>query len=120
MHADVGTSGAAAASAGPSSSAILTTAPPTLASSLLPASVAEQIRKAQIKAALAGQAPAAWAIGSRCQAVYSADGNYYGTIACTILTNLMICNSMTYACAVCASMCLYFVPHAYRYKGATG
>ncbi|GLC35098.1 hypothetical protein PLESTM_000279300 [Pleodorina starrii] len=44
---------------------------------ILPASVAEQIRKAQIRAALTGQAPAEWAIGAQCQAVYSADGEYY-------------------------------------------
>ncbi|EFJ51259.1 hypothetical protein VOLCADRAFT_103530 [Volvox carteri f. nagariensis] len=44
---------------------------------ILPASVAEQIRKAQIRAALTGQAPGEWAIGAQCQAVYSADGEYY-------------------------------------------
>ncbi len=31
----------------------------------------------QIRAALTGQAPAEWAIGAQCQAVYSADGEYY-------------------------------------------
>jgi len=39
--------------------------------------VAQQIRAAQQKAALAGQAPPAWAIGARCQAVYSLDGEWY-------------------------------------------
>jgi len=39
--------------------------------------VAQQIRSAQQKAALAGQAPAAWAIGAKCQAVYSLDGEWY-------------------------------------------
>lgn len=39
--------------------------------------VAEQIRAAQQKAALGGQAPAAWAIGGRCQAVWSGDGGWY-------------------------------------------
>ena len=42
------------------------------------AQVAEQIRAAQQKAALGGQAPAAWAIGARCQAVWSGDGGWYG------------------------------------------
>jgi survival-of-motor-neuron-related-splicing factor 30 len=45
--------------------------------SILPASVAEQIRKAQVRAAILGQADAAWAIGAKCQAVYSADGKFY-------------------------------------------
>ena len=31
----------------------------------------------QVRAALTGQAPAEWAIGAPCQAVYSADGEYY-------------------------------------------
>ncbi|GMH40184.1 hypothetical protein BSKO_08088 [Bryopsis sp. KO-2023] len=45
--------------------------------SILPASVAEQIRRAQIRAALSGTAPAVWAVGARCQAVYSADEQWY-------------------------------------------
>lgn len=45
--------------------------------SILPASVAEQIRRAQIRAALSGTAPAIWAVGARCQAIYSADGQWY-------------------------------------------
>ena len=39
--------------------------------------VAEQIRTAQQRAALQNQAPATWAIGARCQAVYSGDGEWY-------------------------------------------
>ena len=39
--------------------------------------VAEQIRAAQQKAALSGQAPAAWAIGARCEALYAGDGQWY-------------------------------------------
>lgn len=51
--------------------------PPTLnLPSILPASVAEQIRRAQVRAALTGQAPVAWAIGAKCQALYS-DGEWY-------------------------------------------
>lgn len=38
--------------------------------------VAAQIRATQAKAALLGQAPAAWAIGAPCQALYS-DGKWY-------------------------------------------
>ncbi len=53
-------------------------APPQLhLPSILPASVAEQIKKAQVRAAILGQADAAWAIGAKCQAVYSADGQFY-------------------------------------------
>jgi hypothetical protein len=71
----------AAAGAGPSSDAlqqvqIITPAALNLPSNL-PASVAAQIRRAQAKAALAGQAPAAWAVGAAVHALYSADGQYY-------------------------------------------
>ncbi len=45
--------------------------------SMLPPQVAEQIRAAQQRAALTGQAPASWAIGAACQAVWAADGNWY-------------------------------------------
>lgn len=45
--------------------------------SILPPQVAQQIRAAQIRAALSGQAPAAWAVGAKCQAMYSADGEFY-------------------------------------------
>lgn len=47
--------------------AVQTAAPAV--SSFLPPQVAQQIRAAQQKAALAGQAPANWAIGARVQAV---------------------------------------------------
>lgn len=47
---------------------------------MLPASVAEQIRRAQMKAALSGQAPPAWAIGAQCIALYSGDGQYYPAV----------------------------------------
>ncbi|CAD7705113.1 unnamed protein product [Ostreobium quekettii] len=52
-------------------------APSVKLPSTLPASVAEQIRRAQVKAALLGQAPPAWAVGAECQAVYSGDGQWY-------------------------------------------
>ena len=59
---------------------------PAVAASLLPASVAEQIRKAQVRAALLGQAPAAWAVGCKCQAMYNADGKFYGThVMCSVV-----------------------------------
>lgn len=63
----VGPAGAAPAAGG--------AAPPSV-SSLLPPQVAEQIRHAQQRAALAGQGPAEWAIGAKCRAVYSGDGNW--------------------------------------------
>jgi survival-of-motor-neuron-related-splicing factor 30 len=47
---------------------------------ILPASVAEQIRKAQVRAAILGQADPAWAIGAKCQAIYSADGQFYNAV----------------------------------------
>ncbi|PNH12932.1 Survival of motor neuron-related-splicing factor 30 [Tetrabaena socialis] len=72
----------AAAAAGPSGPVARIITPPELnLPAILPASVADQIRKAQVRAALTGQAPAEWAIGAQCQAVYSADGEYYdGTV----------------------------------------
>lgn len=45
-------------------------------STLLPPQVAEQIRLAQQRAALAGQGPPAWAVGAKCRALYSGDGNW--------------------------------------------
>lgn len=52
-------------------------AQPTGASStVLPPQVAEQIRHAQQRAALGGHGPAAWAVGAKCKAVYSGDGNW--------------------------------------------
>lgn len=56
---------------------ITTQAPSLQLPSILPPQVAQQIRSAQQKAALQGQAPAVWAIGARCQAVYSGDGEWY-------------------------------------------
>jgi survival-of-motor-neuron-related-splicing factor 30 len=44
---------------------------------MLPASVADQIRRAQVKQALLGQGNAAWAVGNPCLALYSGDGQYY-------------------------------------------
>jgi survival-of-motor-neuron-related-splicing factor 30 len=44
---------------------------------MLPASVADQIRRAQVKQALLGQGNAAWAVGNACLALYSGDGQYY-------------------------------------------
>ncbi|KAL3140953.1 hypothetical protein ABBQ32_005477 [Trebouxia sp. C0010 RCD-2024] len=67
--------GATAVSA-PSTSAVVT-APSLQLPSILPPQVAEQIRSAQQRAALQNQAPASWAIGARCQAVFSGDGEWY-------------------------------------------
>lgn len=61
--------------------AAITTAPQLSLPSILPPQVAFQIRAAQQKAALNGQAPGAWAIGARCQALYSGDGEQHeGTV----------------------------------------
>ena len=60
----------------PSTSAVVT-APSLQLPSILPPQVAEQIRSAQQRAALQNQAPATWAIGARCQAVFSGDGEWY-------------------------------------------
>ncbi|KAF6257849.1 hypothetical protein COO60DRAFT_1701647 [Scenedesmus sp. NREL 46B-D3] len=73
---------AAAAAAAPSSSLeqqqqqIATPAELNIAA-MLPASVADQIRRAQVKQALLGQGNAAWAVGAACVALYSGDGQYY-------------------------------------------
>lgn len=58
----------------------INTAPILSLPSQLPASVAEQIRRAQVKAALSGQAPPAWAIGAKVEAPYSADGQFYNAV----------------------------------------
>lgn len=47
--------------------------------------VAQQIRAAQQKAAILGQAPAAWAIGGECQALYS-DGQWYEAVVKAVTT----------------------------------
>ncbi|GAB4813628.1 hypothetical protein N2152v2_000674 [Parachlorella kessleri] len=72
----------APAGAGPSHPvAAITAAPDLRLPSVLPPQVALQIRQAQQRAAMAGQAPPSWAIGAKCQAVYSDDGQWYnGTI----------------------------------------
>lgn len=64
--------------AGPSSrpQAVVTTAPQLQLPAILPKQVANQIRWAQQKAALSGQAPPAWAIGAPCIARHS-DGEQY-------------------------------------------
>jgi survival-of-motor-neuron-related-splicing factor 30 len=46
-------------------------------SSTLPPTVAQQIKLAQQRAALAGHGSAAWAIGAEIQAKYSGDGMWY-------------------------------------------
>lgn len=66
---------AAGGAAEPADAATATPQAPA-AASLLPPQVAEQIRQAQQRAALAGQGPAAWAVGAMCRAVYSGDGNW--------------------------------------------
>jgi survival-of-motor-neuron-related-splicing factor 30 len=43
----------------------------------LPGSVADQIKRAQQRSALTGQAPAGWAAGAECLAYYAADGQWY-------------------------------------------
>ena len=55
---------------------MVTTAPQLQLPSILPLQVANQIRWAQQKAALSGQAPPAWAIGASCTALHS-DGQQY-------------------------------------------
>uniref|UniRef100_A0A7S0VKM0 Survival of motor neuron-related-splicing factor 30 n=1 Tax=Polytomella parva TaxID=51329 RepID=A0A7S0VKM0_9CHLO len=63
--------------AAPVASVAVTTAPELILPASLPPQVADQIRRAQAKAALLGRKPPAWAIGSKCQAIYAADGLYY-------------------------------------------
>lgn len=58
----------------------MTAAPQILLPSILPPQVANQIRAAQQKAALSGQAPVAWAIGAKCHALYSDGQHYEGTV----------------------------------------
>lgn len=70
----------------PSTSAVIT-APSLQLPSILPPQVAEQIRSAQQRAALQNQAPAAWAIGARCQAVFSGDGEWYNASVSGVTTS---------------------------------
>ncbi len=67
---------AAAPSAPAAPVAAITEAPEVRVPSVLPPHVAQQIRAAQQRAALQGQGPAAWAIGAKVQAQYSADDNW--------------------------------------------
>lgn len=71
-----GPSGPRAAAGQAQPVAAITAAPDLRIPSVLPPQVAQQIRHAQQRAALSGQAPPAWAIGAPCQAVYSADGQW--------------------------------------------
>jgi survival-of-motor-neuron-related-splicing factor 30 len=57
--------------------AAITKAPEVKVPSILPPQVKEQIRIAQQRAALAGQAPPEWAIGASVQGRYSGDGKWY-------------------------------------------
>lgn len=66
---------------GTASPAPVPTAAPGTFSSLLPPQVAEQIRLAQQRAALSGQGLPAWAVGAKCRAVYSGDGNWWVALA---------------------------------------
>lgn len=70
----------------PSTSAVIT-APSLQLPSILPPQVAEQIRSAQQRAALQNQAPAAWAIGARCQAVFSGDSEWYNASVSGVTTS---------------------------------
>jgi survival of motor neuron-related-splicing factor 30 len=56
--------------------AAITEAPELRVPSVLPPQVAHQIRQAQSRAAIAGQAPPAWAIGAAVEARYSGDGRW--------------------------------------------
>jgi hypothetical protein len=57
--------------------AAISEAPAVQLPSALPPQVAEQIRVAQQRAALAGQGVKAWAIGAKVDARYSHDGLWY-------------------------------------------
>lgn len=48
--------------------------------SMLPEHVAEQIKKAQQRSALLGQAPAGWAVGGECLAYYATDAQWYPAV----------------------------------------
>lgn len=70
----------------PSAAPKIVTPPQLNLPSILPASVAEQIRRAHIKAALLGQGDPSWAIGAKCQAVYPGDGQSYPAVVTAIST----------------------------------
>jgi survival-of-motor-neuron-related-splicing factor 30 len=67
--------------------AAITEAPEVKVPSVLPPQIKDQIRKAQQKAALAGHAPAEWAIGSQCQAKFGGDGSWYDATVTAISTS---------------------------------
>jgi survival-of-motor-neuron-related-splicing factor 30 len=67
--------------------AAITTAPEVRVPSVLPPQIKDQIRIAQRRAALAGHAPAEWAIGSQIQAKFSGDGVWYDAEVTAISTS---------------------------------
>jgi survival of motor neuron-related-splicing factor 30 len=71
--------------------AAITSAPDLRLPSVLPPTVAAQIRLARQRAALSGQAPPEWAIGAAVQAVYREDGQWYNaSISAVSLTGKFI------------------------------
>lgn len=64
--------------------AAITTAPDLRLPSILPPTVAAQIKAARHRAAFAGQAPAAWAIGAAVQAIYREDGQWYNGVVSAV------------------------------------
>ena len=98
---DASASTASAPAVLPGPVAAITTAPEVRVPSVLPPQVAQQIRFAQQRAALAGQAPPAWAIGAQVQAVYSGDGQW--CVAQLDLHLLHACKLWTarHECQVC-------------------
>lgn len=71
---------------------MITTPPSLNLPSILPKSVADQIRRAQVKSALSGQAPPIWAIGAQVLAQYSADQQWYPGVVQAVTTegNLVV------------------------------
>ncbi|KAI8110902.1 hypothetical protein M9434_004476 [Picochlorum sp. BPE23] len=67
--------------------AAITEAPEVKVPSVLPPQIKDQIRIAQQRAALAGQAPAEWAIGAQVQARYGGDGLWYDSEVIAISTS---------------------------------
>ena len=67
--------------------AAITEAPEVRVPSVLPPQIKDQIRIAQRRAALAGHAPAEWAIGSQIQAKFSGDGVWYDAEVTAISTS---------------------------------
>ena len=77
------TAAAAAAAAAPSSAPPITEAPEQPGSSTLPPTVAQQIKLAQQRAALAGHGSPSSALGAEVQAKYSGDGLWYDAATIT-------------------------------------